>query len=54
MGVCKNREQLAYVTEYGEEVTAVVASGNVFGTQFHPEKSGYNGLKLLSNFKDML
>jgi len=54
MGVCKDRNQLAYVTEYGEEVTAVVASGNVYGTQFHPEKSGDNGLKLLSNFKEMI
>ncbi len=54
MGVCADRSQLAYVTEYGEEVTAVVASGNVYGTQFHPEKSGDNGLKLLSNFKKML
>ena len=54
MGVCSDRSQLAYTTEYGEEVTAVVASGNVYGTQFHPEKSGDNGLKLLSNFKDMI
>lgn len=54
MGVCADRTQLASVTEYGEEVTAVVASGNVFGTQFHPEKSGENGLALLKNFKEMI
>ena len=54
MGVCKDRTQLAYTTDYGEEVTAVVASGNVYGTQFHPEKSGENGLKLLTNFKDLV
>ena len=54
MGVCKDRDQLISVTEYGEEVTAIVGSGNVFGTQFHPEKSGDPGLKLLSNFKNML
>ncbi len=54
MGVCADRAQLAYTTEYGEEVTAVVASGNVFGTQFHPEKSGENGLNLLKNFKEMV
>lgn len=54
MGVCNDRNQLVSVTDYGEEVTAIVASGNVFGTQFHPEKSGDNGLKLLSNFKNMI
>lgn len=54
MGVCRDRSQLVSVTEYGEEVTAVVRSGNVYGTQFHPEKSGETGLKLLSNFKNIL
>ncbi len=54
MGVCADRAQLAYTTDYGEEVTAVVASGNVYGTQFHPEKSGENGLNLLKNFKDIV
>lgn len=54
MGVCADRAQLASVTEYGEEVTAIVASGNVYGTQFHPEKSGDNGLMLLKNFKEMI
>jgi glutamine amidotransferase len=38
---------------YGEEFTAVVASGNFIGTQFHPEKSGAVGSKLLSNFVEM-
>lgn len=37
-------------TEYGIEVTAAVAAGNVMGTQFHPEKSGRIGLEILSNF----
>lgn len=32
------------------EFAAVIASGNVIGTQFHPEKSGPEGLKLLNNF----
>ncbi len=54
MGVCSDRKQLAYTTDYGEEVTAVVASGNVYGTQFHPEKSGENGLHLLKNFTEMV
>lgn len=43
----------AFVTataEYGTELTASVARGNVYGTQFHPEKSGETGLKILRAF----
>ena len=38
------------VTEYGIELTAAAEKGNVFGTQFHPEKSGETGLSILKNF----
>jgi glutamine amidotransferase len=37
-------------TEYGERFATVVSHGNVFGVQFHPEKSSRDGLALLSNF----
>ena len=40
-------------TEYGERVTAAVAKGNVFGCQFHPEKSGEVGLNILKAFCEM-
>ncbi len=37
-------------TEYGAELTAAVARGNVMGCQFHPEKSGDVGLAILKTF----
>ena len=40
-------------TEYGATVTAAVAKGNVMGCQFHPEKSGDVGLKILKAFCEM-
>lgn len=41
---------IAATTEYGIEYASVVEKGNVWGAQFHPEKSGALGLKLLQNF----
>ena len=40
-------------TEYAAELTAAVASGNVYGTQFHPEKSGTVGLNILRAFCEL-
>ena len=37
-------------TEYGTTFTSAIASKNIYGTQFHPEKSGDLGLKILKNF----
>jgi len=37
-------------TEYGGEFSAAVEQGHLFGVQFHPEKSGCAGLRLLQNF----
>lgn len=37
-------------TEYGTQITAAVAKGNLMGCQFHPEKSGATGLKILKAF----
>jgi glutamine amidotransferase len=42
-------------TDYGGSFASIVANeaGNVFGTQFHPEKSGETGLRILRNFADI-
>ncbi|MEG1791372.1 MAG: imidazole glycerol phosphate synthase subunit HisH [Clostridia bacterium] len=40
-------------SEYGIEVTGAVQCGNVFGTQFHPEKSGDTGLRILKAFSEL-
>ena len=37
-------------TDYGSQVSAVIRRGNFWGTQFHPERSGPTGAKLLANF----
>ncbi|MBQ3817529.1 MAG: imidazole glycerol phosphate synthase subunit HisH [Clostridia bacterium] len=41
---------IAAVTDYGAPLTAAVAKGNLFGCQFHPEKSGNTGLNILRAF----
>ncbi|GGG08567.1 imidazole glycerol phosphate synthase subunit HisH [Paenibacillus albidus] len=46
----EQESDLLAVTDYGHPVTAVVGRGKVFGMQFHPEKSGELGMKLLGNF----
>jgi len=45
--------EIAASTNYGVEICAAVARGNVVGTQFHPEKSGDVGLQIYKNFLDL-
>jgi glutamine amidotransferase len=46
-------ESVIATAEYGRELTAAVAQGNVMGCQFHPEKSGEVGLNILKAFCEM-
>ena len=46
-------ESLTATAEYGIPVTAAVQRGNVFGCQFHPEKSGEAGLSILRAFCEL-
>ena len=48
---CAN--SLIATTDYSAPLTAAAANGNVFGTQFHPEKSGEVGMKILKAFCEM-
>jgi len=47
------KEEVAATSNYGVEICAAVARGNVVGTQFHPEKSGDVGLQIYQNFLDL-
>ena len=51
-GYCADEceDSIVATTEYGMTVPAIVRSGNVCGTQFHPEKSGNVGLGILKAF----
>ena len=49
-GVPDDAGTVAATCDYGGPLTAAVRVGNVFATQFHPEKSGRDGLQLLRNF----
>jgi glutamine amidotransferase len=48
--VPKDKSIVCTTTEYGSTFTSAVASKNIYGTQFHPEKSGDVGIKILRNF----
>ncbi len=45
-----DKRDLIATCEYGADIPAIVQSGNIYGCQFHPEKSGEVGLKIIENF----
>ncbi len=46
----ENKSEVTATTQYGETLEIAVQRNNIFATQFHPEKSGRSGLKILDNF----
>lgn len=49
-GKTDNKEIVIATTDYGVKFLSVIGINNVYGVQFHPEKSGESGLKILDNF----
>ena len=49
----KNSDSVIATSNYGIDLTAAVQNGNVYGAQFHPEKSGDTGLKILKAFAEL-
>lgn len=50
---CHNSKESIGVSEYGIEFSCAINSGNIFGIQFHPEKSHQWGIQLLKNFAEL-
>jgi glutamine amidotransferase len=50
---CENECDVMATSRYGGEVTAAINSGNIFGMQFHPEKSHSNGIAVFRNFAEV-
>ncbi|MDD2646446.1 MAG: imidazole glycerol phosphate synthase subunit HisH [Patescibacteria group bacterium] len=51
--LCNNQEDILATTDYGGQFTCAVNSENIYGVQFHPEKSHQNGIQLLKNFANL-
>ena len=50
---CDNHSDVMATTEYGQSFASAINHKNVYGIQFHPEKSHHNGVSLLKNFANL-
>jgi glutamine amidotransferase len=50
---CAKPQNVLAVSQYGAEFSSAVAENNIFGVQFHPEKSHHFGTRLLKNFGEL-
>ncbi len=50
---CTKNDHILAVTNYGGEFTCAVNFENIYGVQFHPEKSHHSGIQLLKNFANL-
>jgi glutamine amidotransferase len=50
---CEQQDDVAAVSTYGKDFACAVTSGNIYGVQFHPEKSHHFGTRLLRNFAEL-
>lgn len=50
---CVNKQNILATSDYGIEFSSSVVNENIYGMQFHPEKSHSNGVKLLHNFSKL-
>ncbi len=50
---CKNEENILATTDFGANFTSAIKKDNIYGVQFHPEKSHSNGVQLLKNFANI-
>jgi imidazole glycerol-phosphate synthase subunit HisH len=49
----QDKKTISITTDYGKDVTAAVSFKNIYGSQFHPEKSQDTGIKILTNFLNL-
>lgn len=50
---CNEKEDILTSTTYGKTFSSSISNKNIFGVQFHPEKSHHNGVRLLQNFSKL-